>query len=46
MNTTNYMKLSDYAKKHSVTYKTAWNRFKAGKIPDAFMSDTGSLIKI
>jgi len=35
------MKLSDYAKEHSVTYRTAWNRFKAGKIPNAVMDATG-----
>jgi len=34
------MKLSEYAKKYSVTYKTAWNRFKAGKIPGAHLDDT------
>ncbi len=35
-----YYKLSDYAKKFNVTYRTAWNRFKAGKIKDAFIDDT------
>lgn len=41
------IKLSEYAKNHSVTYKTAWNRFKAGKIPNAFKDETGSvLIKV
>lgn len=44
MKATKYIKLSDYAKNHSVTYKTAWNRYKAGKIPDAFMSETGSVL--
>lgn len=34
-----YKKLSDYAKENSVTYRTAWNRFKAGKIRGAFMED-------
>lgn len=34
-----YKKLSDYAKENSVTYKTAWNRFKAGKIRGAFLED-------
>ena len=41
------IKLSEYAKNHSVTYRTAWNRFKAGKIPNAFKDETGSvLIKV
>ena len=35
-----YYKLSDYAKKFNVTYRTAWNRFKAGKIQNAFVDDT------
>lgn len=26
------MKLSDYAKKHGITYRTAWNWWKAGKL--------------
>ena len=34
-----YKKLSDYAKENSITYRTAWNRFKAGKIRGAFMED-------
>jgi predicted site-specific integrase-resolvase len=39
-----YYKLSDYAKQHSVTYRTAWNRFKAGKIPNAFKDDDGHVL--
>lgn len=35
------MKLSEYAKEHSVTYRTAWNRYKAGKIKNAIMDETG-----
>lgn len=38
------MKLSDYAKKHSVTYRTAWNRFKKNKIPGAYLDDTKHVI--
>jgi len=38
------MKLSDYAKKYGVTYKTAWNRFKAGKIKGAYKDETGHII--
>lgn len=33
------MKLSEYAKKHNIQYRAAWNRFKAGKIPNAKMID-------
>lgn len=33
------MKLSEYAKKHNIQYRSAWNRFKAGKIPNAKMFD-------
>jgi len=35
-----YKKLSEYAKENSVTYKTAWNRFKANKINGAFIDET------
>ena len=35
-----YVKLSDYAKKFNVTYRTAWNRFKANKIEGAFVDET------
>lgn len=38
------MKLSDYAKKYSVTYRTAWNRFKAGKIPGAYLDETNHVV--
>lgn len=36
-----YYKLSEYAKKFHVTYRTAWNRFNAGKIKDAFFDESG-----
>ena len=36
-----YYKLSDYAKKFNVTYRTAWNRFQKGQIKDAYMDETG-----
>jgi predicted site-specific integrase-resolvase len=39
-----YKKLSDYARENSVTYRTAWNRFNAGKIKGAFMDDTGHVV--
>ena len=34
------IKLSDYAKMKSVTYRTVWNRFKQGKLPNAYMDET------
>lgn len=37
------MKLRDYAKLHEVTYRTAWNRFKAGKIKNAIQTETGTI---
>ncbi len=36
-----YYKLSDYALKFNVTYRTAWNSYKQGKIQGAFMDETG-----
>ncbi len=35
-----YYKLSDYAKKFNITYRTAWNRYRAGKIEGAFVDET------
>lgn len=35
------MKLSEYARRESVTYRTAWNRFKAGKIEGAYSDGHG-----
>lgn len=37
------LKLSDYAKKYHVTYRTAWNRYKKGLIKGAFMSGDGHI---
>ena len=37
-------KLSEYAKENCVTYRTAWNRFKKGKIKNAVKTDTGRII--
>lgn len=37
------MKLSDYAKKHSVTYRTAWNHWKSGKLAGTQLS-TGTIV--
>lgn len=38
------MKLSQYAKIRNVTYRTAWNHFKAGKILNASFTDTGRIV--
>jgi len=38
------IKLSEYAKLHSVTYRTAWNWYKAGKIRDAFKDEYGNIL--
>jgi len=37
------MKLSDYAKKLGITYKTAWRLWKQGKL-DAFQLPSGTII--
>jgi predicted site-specific integrase-resolvase len=36
-----YIKLSEYAREKSITYKTAWNHFKKNLIPNAFIDQTG-----
>lgn len=38
------MKLSDYAQKLGVCYRTAWNHFKQGLIPGAYQLPTGTVI--
>jgi putative resolvase len=38
------MKLSDYAKKIGVSYRTAWNHYKAGLIPNARKLPSGTII--
>jgi predicted site-specific integrase-resolvase len=38
------MKLSDYAKSIGISYRAAWNHFKAGKIPGAYQLPTGTII--
>lgn len=37
------MKLSLYARKLGISYKTAWRWFKAGKLAD-YQADTGTII--
>ena len=41
-----FIKLSDYASLHNITYRTAWNRFKAGKLPGAIISEDGYHIEV
>lgn len=38
------MKLSHWAKETGITYKTAWNLFKQGKIPGAYQLESGTII--
>lgn len=38
------MKLSAWAKKQGVTYRTAWNLYKAGQVPNAYTLATGTII--
>lgn len=38
------MKLSDYAKKLGVGYRTAWNWYTDGKIPNAMKTPSGSIV--
>ena len=38
------MKLSEYAKKIGVTYKTAWNHYQAGLIPNARKLPSGIIV--
>ena len=38
------MKLSNWAKKHDITYRTAWNMYKAGKISDAYELPSGAIM--
>jgi putative resolvase len=37
------MKLSQYAKQHGISYKTAWRWYKAGQL-DAYQTPTGTVI--
>ena len=38
-----YIKLSEYAKRFGVSYRTAWNRYKAGRFPDALKDADGHI---
>lgn len=39
-----HMKLSQYAKELGITYRTAWNWFRAGRIKGAYKTDTGIIL--
>ncbi len=36
--------LKDYAREHGIQYRAAWNRFKKGKIPEAFQDEFGRIL--
>jgi len=38
------VKLSEYAKLHGVTYRTMWNKFKNGKIKNAYKDEFGNIL--
>lgn len=38
------MKLAQYAKEREIGYRAAWDRYHAGKIPGAYMDETGHII--
>lgn len=40
----NYIKLSQYAKSRSITYRTAWSHYKDGKIKGAFQDEYGNIL--
>jgi len=37
------LKLSDYAKEKGMSYRTAYNHFKQGLIPEAFQLENGTI---
>lgn len=39
-----YIKLSEYAKNKSVTYRTAWKHFKNDKIEGAYQDNSGNIL--
>jgi len=38
------MKLSEYARKNSISYQTAWHHFKNGLIPNARQLPSGTVV--
>lgn len=37
------MKLSVYAQRHGIQYRAAWERFRTGKIPNAYRDEAGTI---
>lgn len=37
------LKLSEYCALHKISYQSGWNNFKAGKIPNAYKTESGSI---
>lgn len=35
--------LREYAERHSLTYRTLWNKFKEGKLPNAYKDEFGHI---
>lgn len=38
------MKLSEYARRHGIQYRAAWERFRLGRIPGAYKDEVGTII--
>ena len=38
------IKLSEYAKLNALSYRAVWNRFKAGKMPNASINELGHIL--
>ena len=38
------VKLSEYARINALSYRAVWNRYKAGKIPNASMNELGHIV--
>lgn len=38
------MKLSEYAERKGIHYRTAWNHFRQGKIKGAYLDETGHIV--
>ena len=38
------MKLSEYARKHGIKYRAAWERFRKGRIPGAYRDEVGTIV--
>lgn len=36
--------LHEYGERNGIKYRAAWNRFREGKIPGAFKTETGRIL--